>query len=80
MTLTNAGWQRRAAGGACIAALWLLASCAAPQQTSQLNEEQCQSYGLEPGTADFTACMTRANFGTEYFHSYVFPESPYYYY
>jgi hypothetical protein len=76
----NAGWQRRIATGACIAAALLLASCTSSQQTSQLNEEQCTSYGLEPGTTDFAACITRASFGTEYFHTYVFPYTPYYYY
>lgn len=73
MTLTNSGWQRCGATGACIAAAWLLASCATPEQAAQVNEEQCANYGLEPGTTDFSACVTREELGDQYFHSYMLP-------
>jgi hypothetical protein len=73
VTLTNSRWQQRGATGACIVAVWLLASCASPEQITQMNEEQCASYGLERGTTDFAACMTREELGNQYFHSYMLP-------
>jgi hypothetical protein len=79
MTLTNAGGQRCGARGACIVAFWLLAGCASPEQLTQMNQEKCTSYGLEPGTTDFTACMTREDLGVEYFDSYMLPSVTHYY-
>jgi hypothetical protein len=79
MKLIDSGWQQRCAPAACIVAAWLLASCAAPEQITQVNEEQCASYGLQPGTTDFSACMTREELGVRYFDSYVHPALPYYY-
>ena len=79
MTLTKFSWRRRGAMGASIVAVWLLASCSTPEQITQVNEEQCASYGLQPGTTDFSACMTREELGVRYFDSYVHPALPYYY-
>jgi hypothetical protein len=79
MTLNNSGWQRRGATAACIVAVWLLASCATREQLTQANEKQCMSYGLEPGTTDFLACMTREELGVQYFDKYELPSRPYYY-
>ena len=58
MTLANSGRQRPATIGACLVAVWLLASCAAPEQTTQANERRCASYGLERRAPDFFSCIT----------------------
>jgi hypothetical protein len=79
MTLTNSVWERRGARVAFVVAAWMLASCAAPEQISQANEEQCTNYGIQPGTTDFTACMTQEDLGVQYFDSYIHPSQPYFY-
>jgi hypothetical protein len=79
MTLTKFSWRRRGAMGASIVAVWLLASCSTPEQITQVNEEQCTSYGLQAGTTDFLACLTRQDLGERYFRSYVLPSQLSYY-
>ena len=51
----------------------MLAGCVAPEQISEAHEKQCRSYGLQPTTTDFTACMTREDLAERSFDIYELP-------
>lgn len=48
------------------AALLGIAACASPEELRQHDEAACTSYGFQPGTPDFSACLQREALARSY--------------
>ena len=44
----------------------LLAGCETPEQIRQADEQQCASYGFQPGTVPFAECLQRERLAARY--------------
>ncbi|HUK60111.1 MAG TPA: hypothetical protein VLV50_12845 [Stellaceae bacterium] len=42
-----------------VASAVALSGCATPEEVRQRDEAACSSYGFQPGTPDFAACLQR---------------------
>jgi hypothetical protein len=54
---------------ACLAlglALASLAGCVSPEELRQRDEAACASFGFQPGTNDFAACLQRESLARRY--------------
>jgi hypothetical protein len=47
-------------------ALASLAGCVSPEQLRQEDEAACASFGFQPGTNDFAACLQRESLARRY--------------
>jgi hypothetical protein len=61
-------WMARRAAIAIAASVALLgvAGCASPEELRRRDEAACASYGFQPGTPDFSACLQRESIARRY--------------
>ena len=50
-----------------IMVLLAVAACVSPEQLRAQDEANCGSYGFQPGSPDFAACLQRENLARTYY-------------
>lgn len=57
----------------CALAAGSLSGCVSPEELRQQDEAACASYGFQPQTPDFAACLQRENLARRYSMTYAGP-------
>ena len=50
----------------CLAMACALAACESPEEIRRAQEQQCASYGFQPGTVPFAECLQRESLAARY--------------
>jgi len=64
---------RHAIGALCALAACGLSGCVSAEELRQQDEAACASYGFQPQTPDFAACLQRESLARRYYTTYAGP-------